>query len=70
MITEKHLTHILKEMDYSLLLIAREITKEEFPKEGINHNGAHLSLKYLQEKTALLKFHIDWIRVDMEEDGV
>lgn len=67
MITEKHLTHILKEMDYALLLIAKEITKEGFPNVGTLDEKQ--TVKYLEQKVALLKFHVDWIRVDMEDDG-
>ena len=70
MISEKHLNHILKEMDYTLLSVATEITKPYFPNEGINFAEQQMSIKYLKEKVALLKFHLDWIRVDMEEDGV
>ena len=69
MISERHLNHILKEMDYTILSVAKEISKEEFPIEGINVNGEHLSIKYLREKVGLMKFYVDWIRVDMEEDG-
>lgn len=69
MISEKHLNHILKEMDYALVSIAKEITKDEFPHEGNGFGDALLSKKYLKEKTGLMKFYIEWIRVDMEEDG-
>ncbi|MCK5342654.1 MAG: hypothetical protein KAR20_04580 [Candidatus Heimdallarchaeota archaeon] len=57
-------------MDYTLLSVATEITKPYFPNEGINFAEQQMSIKYLKEKVALLKFHLDWIRVDMEEDGV
>ncbi len=64
MITEKHLNHIFKEMDYAILSLAKEFAKEKVPQLG--KNESFISVKYLQEKVALLKFHVDWIRVDME----
>ncbi len=67
MITEKHLNHILKEMDSAILSLAIEFGKAKVPNLGIN--DTFISMKYMQEKVALLKFHVDWIRVDMEEDG-
>ena len=67
MITERHLNHILKEMDYAILSLAKEFAKANVPNLGINET--YISINYLKEKTALLKFYVDWIRVDMEEDG-
>jgi len=66
MITERHLNHILKEMDYAIVSLATEFAKAKVPDLG--KNETFISIKYLQEKVALLKFHVDWIRVDMEED--
>ena len=58
MISEEHLKFILKEMDYQLLGLAREVQ--------INNM---ISSKLLQEKIIMLKHHIDWIRVDIELDA-
>ena len=58
MISEEHLTFILKEMEYQLLGLAREVQ--------INNM---ISSKLLQEKIIMLKHHIDWIRVDIELDA-
>ena len=58
MISEEHLKFILKEMDYQLLGLAREVQ--------INNM---ISSNVLQEKIIMLKHHIDWIRVDIELDA-
>lgn len=57
MITEEHLNFILKEMEYQLLGLAREVQINEMIPSNV-----------LQEKIIMLKHHIDWIRVDIELD--
>jgi len=69
LITEEHLNVILKEMDYHICGIAGELDPQKISLEGIRIEDDFLSLKFLREKVALLKHHVDWIRVDMEEDG-
>jgi len=69
MITEEHLAHILKEMDYHLTGLANEIDPQKFGADGIIIDEQFFSFKYVQQKAATLKHHIDWIRVDMQEDG-
>lgn len=58
MISEEHLNFILKEMEYQLLGLAREVQINEM-----------ISSKLLQEKIIMLKHHIDWIRVDIKLDA-
>ena len=58
MISEEHLTFILKEMEYQLLGLAREVQINEMIPSNV-----------LQEKIIMLKHHIDWIRVDIELDA-
>ncbi len=69
MITEKHLNHILKEMDYALLSLAKETTKGIFPNVGTSNKKEFISIKYLQEKIAVQKFYVEWIHAHMEDDG-
>jgi len=70
LITEQHLEGILKEMDYHLSNIAREIDPEKFKEDGFIIDSNTLSLKLLRDKTSMIKQHIDGIRIHMEEDGV
>ena len=58
MISEEHLKFILKEMDYQLLGLAREVQINNMIPSNV-----------LQEKIIMLKHHIDWIRVDIELDA-
>ena len=70
MITEEHLDHILKEMDYQLLGLAKEVAINNGETNvTVLANEQVVSINYLQEKIIMLKHHIDWIRVDMQMDG-
>ncbi len=70
MITQIHLEGILKDMEYNLSRLALEIDPEKFKSDGYVIYNNFLSLKLLREKTAMLKHHIDGIRIHMEDDGV
>jgi len=57
-------------MEYHLLGLAKELDPQKLGVEGIELDGKFISFKYMQEKTANIKSHIDWIRTEIEEDRI
>lgn len=68
MINENHLRHIVNEIEYHLTGIAKEIDTQKIPKDGIIIDDEFISFKYIREKTAAIKSHIEWLRVEMEDE--
>ena len=57
-------------MDYQILGLANQLDPQMIESKGMSLVTETVSLKILQQKVAALKFYVDWIRVDMEDDGV
>ncbi len=70
MISEERLNYILHEMEYNLTLLAKELDPQKLGLEGIELDGEFISFKYMQQKTAAIKSHIEWIRVEIEENRI
>ncbi len=56
-------------MDYQICGLALQLNPQEIASRGMSIVTDTVSLKILQQKVAAMKFYVDWIRVDMEEDG-
>jgi len=70
LITEKRLLHILHEMEYNLTCLAKELDPQKVGLDGIELDGELISFKYMQQKTAAIKSHIEWIRCEIEENKI
>ena len=70
MISEERLVHILNEMEFYLALVAKELDPQKLGVEGIVMDGQFISFKYMQHKVAAIKSHMDWIRVEIEENRI
>ena len=57
-------------MDYQILGLANQLDPQMIESRGMSLVTETVSLKILQQKVAALKFYVDLIRVDMEDDGV
>ena len=57
-------------MDYQILGLANQLDPQMIESKGMSLVTETVSLKILQQKVAALKFYVDLIRVDMEDDGV
>ena len=68
MVNENHLRHIVDEIEYHLTGIAKEIDPQKIPKDGISIDDEFISFKYIREKTAAIKSHIEWLRYEMEDE--
>lgn len=70
MITEEHLTHWLRELDYQLNGILNEVASEKVgDQKGIKlANGKFVSFEYILEKANTLKGTLHCIQDDMVND--
>ena len=66
MIKEEVLLHIIKEMNFHLTCIAKEIDPQKIPMDGIKVYDEFISLKYIREKTMAVKSHLEWLEAEME----
>ncbi len=70
MISEERLVHILHEIEYHLTCLAKELDPQKLGVDGIKLDGELISFKYMQQKTANIKSHLEWIRVEIEENTI
>jgi len=69
MITEEHLNHWLKEIQYHLSGILNELGRSEGVSKGISLNDKlYISFEYLLEKATTIKGTIHCIEDDMQRD--
>jgi len=72
MITQEHLEHWIKEIEYQLTGILNEVAKERVEMKGINvgkTGEAWVSFEYLLEKATTIKGTIRCIQDDIMRDG-
>ena len=72
MITEEHLEHWLKEIEYQLQGILNEVAEARVEMKGINvgkTGEAWVSFEYLLEKATTIKGTIRCIHDDIMRDG-
>ena len=68
MIKEEVLLHIVKEINFHLTGIAKEIDPQKIPMDGMKIDGEFISLKYIREKTMAIKSHLEWLQAEMEDN--
>lgn len=57
-------------MDYQICGLAFQVDPTKIESLGSRIENQTVSYKILRQKIANMKFYVDWIRVDMEDDGV
>ena len=71
MITQEHLEHWVREIEYQLKGAINEVSKENIIEiQGTALKGIYISFEYLREKLETSKRLLQNIRWDMEHDGV
>jgi len=50
--------------------LAKELDPQKIGMDGIEIDGELISFKYMQQKTAAIKSHMEWIRVEIEENRI
>ena len=69
MITEEHLEHWLKEIEYQLQGILNEVAEERVNKQkGIQLEKTYVSFEYILEKASTIRQTIHCVRDDMMRD--
>ena len=66
-IKEDVLLQIVKEMEFHLTGIAKEIDLKRMPDDGFLIDDEFISLKYIREKTMAIKSHLEWLEAEMDE---
>ena len=69
MITQEHLEHWIKEIEYARNGLKTHLLKEGFRgKDGIMVDGSHLSFDYLNEKINTIRGLLNCIEDDIKND--
>ncbi len=69
MITQEHLEHWLKEIDWQLNGAIKELSKKGYKeKNGLMIQGDYFSLEYMREKINTIKKLKETIQWDMSHD--
>lgn len=72
MITQEHLEHWIKEINYQLTRILNEVAEEKVQMKGINvgrAGEAWVSFEYILEKATTIKGTLHCIEDDIMRDG-
>ncbi len=68
MITEEHLKHWIKEIDYALTGLQNEIHPDKTKIGGVKVGDAYVSFSYLQEKSGMIHKLLRMIESDIKTD--